>query len=754
MLRSPQIHGMNRIFSLLLLSALMSLCILQKSGAHNRYMFTETFIDGSGATPPSRWETAALPGDASGAVWRFDNPMGRNLPFPMVAPVAMFDAGFLPAGTGHAEVSLQLRQSFELMRDWTNSFMLMFDHSLEIDADVEVRVEVSPDGSTWREAISWSDETIAMQREIVDISSLLSGANIGYIRFTWSGPVDGDGYWAFDNVRVFAAWDIDAGLMQINSPVMPLDAGVHDLEVVIGNFGVQPISEATIRWGLDGGSEEEFYWNEPDDPLLFGESRSIPLGPIPITEPVLLNVWLDLPGDENPDNDNISIELRPRMDGSQPYIIGGPNPDFSNFEEAVLALSQSGISAPVTFHVVEGLYAERVEIGAINGASSINTISFLSHPDNNNLPRLSISIQQQAVLNIQGSSYLRFEGIDFSGQWGVEVEGQAANLTFSNCQFSANEVAMLIRGGSSNVRIENSEFHDATLLLGAGETEPGHSPVQGLYLVGNRFLNAQSRAIHIQDISDVEIASNVFEGVKFGLAVERGSDLDVYNNRLFIDADFHSENAGLRLNQTESARVFNNFISSQGPAISTGIRLEQTTNTGVYYNSVHMANVDVTADSKALRIDAGNSGLDVRNNIFSIEEQGYPVYVDGPLGGVTLNHNNYYHPRGRIGWLQNAVHNSLADWQGVVAPQDAQSLAVKPFFTSLTAPEIGQSVLFGAADPDLPMAITHDIEGDLRGNPTIGAREFDACGDDAGINGFVSPSAVVSGGGEDIVVML
>jgi len=60
------------------------------------------------------------------------------------------------------------------------------------------------------------------------------------------------------------------------------------------------------------------------------------------------------------------------------YTIGGSNPDFATFTDAVAVLNAAGISCPVVFNVRDGEYNEQFVINDIAGSSEVNTVTFQS----------------------------------------------------------------------------------------------------------------------------------------------------------------------------------------------------------------------------------------------------------------------------------------------------------------------------------------------------------------------------------------
>ena len=69
----------------------------------------------------------------------------------------------------------------------------------------------------------------------------------------------------------------------------------------------------------------------------------------------------------------LPVMLHAQLSGS--YTIG-PTGNYSTFNAAVNALTSQGIAGAVTFLAEPGTYDEHISLGAINGASAENTITF------------------------------------------------------------------------------------------------------------------------------------------------------------------------------------------------------------------------------------------------------------------------------------------------------------------------------------------------------------------------------------------
>jgi hypothetical protein len=93
--------------------------------------------------------------------------------------------------------------------------------------------------------------------------------------------------------------------------------------------------------------------------------------------------------------------------------IGGPGADYPSFSEALEALIYCGVGGPVVMEVNDGTYTEKLEIPPISGASSTNTITFISASNNSSNVTLTYPASSSPIDNytvfLNGADYIRFE---------------------------------------------------------------------------------------------------------------------------------------------------------------------------------------------------------------------------------------------------------------------------------------------------------------------------------------------------------
>ena len=97
------------------------------------------------------------------------------------------------------------------------------------------------------------------------------------------------------------------------------------------------------------------------------------------------------------------------------YTIGDGG-DYATFTDAVLALNTYGITGPVTFDALDGIYEESIAIGPIAGTSIDNTITFKSQSDNADnvvIQYMSTSSSNNWLVKLDNSDYNNYPYLYF-----------------------------------------------------------------------------------------------------------------------------------------------------------------------------------------------------------------------------------------------------------------------------------------------------------------------------------------------------
>jgi len=710
-------------------------------GKAQMYILNEDFNTANGTTPPENWNNITQTGTPTD-LWHFDNPGSQTINFPITEPFAIFDAAAISDNVQAETVILETR-SFDA--SVSNFILLQFDHYFNPGNNATAKLSAF-DGENWVEISSWNTATPNSKPEIIDISTAVGGITNARLRFSWEG--NGTGLWALDNIRILAPLPIDAGLTKLNSPQMPFASGEHAVSVTLSNFGYQNLTNTTINWRVNGEIMPAYNWTGN---LSFTETQeNIQLGTYDFQEPVLLEIWQSNPNglsDLNPDNDSIVRMMRPSLCGD--YTIGGNNPDFETFGEAVDVLNFAGVSCPVTFKIRDGVYNEHIIIRDIPGSSELNTVTFESESADSSL--VTLTHENRPVIRLVKTDYISFNKIGFVGYRIMEIDQYSSFVNITNCYFEIGwEGAVIINSGSNNINIQNNSINSG------GQGILVYATTYEINIENNVFNDQVYQSIYINNPENINgyfiVKDNIINSYNSGIEIFNSTRLKIFNNRInFERADAHILGHGINIENCDSLQVFNNFITSNSIYQSSGISVNNTQNSLFNFNSIAINN-GKNYDNKGISINDLRTS-EIKNNIFYLKNDGYPVFISNQNQPLALDFNNYFSGKGFIGSFNDSTFKDLNDWVSHTG-QDHNSLSTPPFYTSISDLTPNQIVLNDAGTP-IPN-ISTDITGNTRDplNPDIGAKEFTPCNVDAGINLISQPTNPVPSGENDIKVIL
>ncbi|WP_017732247.1 PKD domain-containing protein [Nafulsella turpanensis] len=448
------------------------------------------------------------------------------------------------------------------------------------------------------------------------------------------------------------------------------------------------------------------------------------------------------------------------------YTIGGEDPDFSSFAEAVEAISNSGgIEDSIILQVRPGEYSEQINIPnygqeariIIEGESGDRTDVVLKYPEGDVLE------PEGDVLVLDGTSNLIFRNMTVDS--GIRIEG-GSDLLFEN---------NIIHGGINASEVRQDTYRnnlfvgEGITIRGPGHVEQGGNPRfltnLGLLIQENTF-NVRSTAIDLFAEKDVVISGNIINieqddegGGVTAISVDQSLDIkEIINNSIisnhlnstgisvtgsFFAGDLPQEisrnrivlekgGTGINFNfdpgasSTAPALVANNMVSIHATNGGTGIAVNTPSgDMNFFHNSVNLYGSN--ADSKVVALDFDSeepANVRFNNNIFSSSADGYVMvgaFSTGAEGVITSDFNNLFTTGETLAvWDENTVSN-LDEWQAL-SGLDQHSLAVDPKFLSDVNLIPANSALAGAGTGLGEVQV--DFFGHQRSYPpTIGAVE-------------------------------
>jgi gliding motility-associated-like protein len=748
------------------------------------YILNEDFNGASGTTPPVGWNNIIIVGDANDK-WHFDNPGNRVLNYPIIDPFAIFDSDSTSANGQPEEVVLET-PLFDA--SISNYILLHFAQTFDPGTGGTAKIEAF-DGTGWTEVTTYSAATSNPSIEMVDLSAITGGVTNARLRFIWTG--NGSGFWAIDNIRIYASLPLDGGIVSLDSPVSPVTPGLHNVGITLGNFGYNTLTTTKIDWTANGIAQPPHTWNGS---IGFGhEQTGVIIGTYNFQDPVLIKVWQSDPNggiDLNPYNDTVTKFLVSPLNG--PYTIGGTDPDFDSFSQVADVLNIAGITGPVTFFVRNGIYYDEFILRDIQGTSAMNTITFRSESGDSTLAILKIipgASRYESLIYLDGTQYINFRQLGlYTGSSSYAnnalLLNGADNITIEGCHFEVrnqSDLGIGIRAGCQNIGIQQNRFECVSSRAGAiniseaqtsginilgniinGASEWGYytikigGNVKNINLIGNQIEGCYS-AVYISNSDSLQIQGNVINNSNYGVFVDNVcSNIDISGNRL-TNIKSHPNvpdgTGGIILNNSLKTKLYNNFIHTSGDGPIMGISLEHATLCQVCFNSINITNDEGQGKSNGIKL-TGCSGVVVKNNISNVLYAGAPVYIGLNNTQLDFDHNDYYSSRQAIGYFNGILYTDLLSWVSSLG-MDENTLSVIPFYESATDLSINQVMLKNAGTSGT--GINFDIDNTPRNpvNPTIGAKEYPLlCNPDAGINTVTSPANPLNGGLQNVSVLL
>ncbi|HRZ49110.1 MAG TPA: GEVED domain-containing protein [Bacteroidales bacterium] len=569
----------------------------------------------------------------------------------------------------------------------------------------------------------------------------------------------------------------DAGVAQIVNPTGGVTAGMATGVIVkIKNFGSDTISSASIHWSIDGIVQAPFSFTG----ALLKDSFSVPIniGSMTLLAGLhTLKIWTANPNgqsDLNLANDTITSTIMAcpgQLAGT--YTIGGSNPDFSTFNDALVALQQCGVSAAVTFQVASGTYNGQITVLPVPGASAVNTITFTSSANDSTAVTLAHQASKPSdnfILKLDGAQYIQFIKIRFAPgdpihATAIQVVNGAKYNKIAGCYLvgktGSSDSQILIcsenPGNTGNLfegnRFENGSAAISLKGLSLSSLQSGsiirRNVLQGFYASG----------IKADYVEGLIIDSNVIISALANPGLKTGIDLNHFQGntrvtRNTINLTGSDQTLGIYLlngmvQTGQYGLIANNFITiPNGIAETSGIKVNASAAQKVLFNSLRIQGTTPIATS-GIYTTASSSDIVVLNN--NIESNFYPTLYEGASCSRS-DYNNLQSLSGMWGYITTS-HLSFTSLNAyrISAQKDTNSVAIAAGFLSGTDLHTTQLGLKGAAF-SVP-EVTIDIDGALRNMvaPTIGADELPDFANDLFTMQLLQPAGGCNLGAADTV---
>lgn len=490
---------------------------------------------------------------------------------------------------------------------------------------------------------------------------------------------------------------LSAGLMGfVNPSADSVYCSDLPLEVVLQNTGTTPLTSVILNVILNGATQVTQEWTGN---LLPGQNIQLNLGLLPILplESNSLSVFCNAPNNTSdqflPDDTLRYENLYAGLSGT--YRIGGTNPDFNNFTNAVEAIQRGGLCGSTTFLVRDGTYSEQIQLNAIKGSSPQNWLTFVGESGDSSLAVLSApaSINIAFTLRMQDCRFVKFKSLKIkqlsnTNNTAAVFVAFGSDLIFENC---------LIEGhyGNSTVSSEYalSAFPDSNLTIRncriwsakAGASLVGTGPIKyNLFFENNWVAGASDDGLNLQKWRNVRVHGNRFEAASssslysiYGLNL---NNYDICNNQISITGV--QGTAGIYLINcgnvgVDHSLVTNNAISMNlgvsNIAVSRGMWIINCDSIRVLHNSIRLNSDDL--DNLAFEIQQ-TGGAYIANNIFANTGLGLGFHTFGS-DDSQFDYNVYFTNGPLLGY-------GITDLSGLQALTggDQHSVVANPMWTN------------------------------------------------------------------------
>ena len=466
----------------------------------------------------------------------------------------------------------------------------------------------------------------------------------------------------------------DAGINGINDPISPVTQGIQEVKVILQNQGSGNLSSAIINWKVNGTLQKPYAWTGN---LAVRENEEVGIGSFDFKSgKSSIQAWTSKPNglDEcNLYNDSTFSELAGALCGT--YTVGGSGADFATFSEAVSVLNTAGISCPVIFKVRNGMYNEQFVIKAIQGSSPTNTVTFQSESGDSTKVVVQYGGWPNITVQLKNAGYINFRGIGINGYQGLIFAERTHHINVEHCNLMGDNQVLGINTGSHDIKISSSVLFGAEYAISLDNAKD----IQ----IWDNVLNEQTgRAIYGSSSRNIVIEENRFNKIQTGVVLHYCINSVIRNNRFNILTQPGRENTGVYLSYSDSLSACNNYINTVGNTPGIGMKMDNSSHTGIYFNSLNIANTDIGQQSQGLWMQTGDQN-NIKNNIFNIKTVGTPVLIMPGTTGFSLDYNDYYSPSGLIGQYADINYKDLQVWRQTTG-QDSHSLSENPFYTSIT----------------------------------------------------------------------
>ncbi len=377
------------------------------------------------------------------------------------------------------------------------------------------------------------------------------------------------------------------------------------------------------------------------------------------------------------------------------FTVGDTSSDYLSLMAAIDDLSANGVCGPVVLNLRSGTYEEKPVVPAINGVSSINTITIQSEvQDSSDVVFESINTNSENyVFQLKEASFVILQHLTLrtlstgSNMIVLSLKDRVSNCAFRHLEISSqstggNDSKALIsslRSVTSDIHIEHCHFVEGGFQIQMECVTNGTGDCETILIENNIFSGNSGTSIFTENFNGLTIRDNEFSGTKGKVIHVSDATSGIVVERNKIEVDGFSPQAielqDVRMSEMDPAIVKNNFVRST----ADGIFLRRSHFCRVVHNNVY------TTGSSAALVAGGSTQEDNQfiNNVVHAGTDGgrcFNFYGNADLAEITLEQNCYYN-EDRVIFLVSNVEYTLEEWQEDF-DKDLSSFMANPKFAS------------------------------------------------------------------------
>ena len=428
--------------------------------------------------------------------------------------------------------------------------------------------------------------------------------------------------------------------------------------------------------------------------------------------------------------------------------------NFNKLSSALAAVTSCGITGPVTFTLAPYTHLGGLNLGMLNGASAVNTVTFQG-PTTGTATLQGVGGQFAAVV-LNGTAHLTLRNLRIVHPTasGIIMTAGANNITITENLILADTTAI----GSTVAGIASSA--NLTSVAGYGNNANNititNNVIKGGYY-GVRFNGTSTTSFNTGiTISGNQISKSYYYGTYFyymgGLTLHDNEVRNLRNTINYGHYLYYVANVNIQRNEsyTSYAGITMGYLNNQLKPASNSIMANNmaaaTTSYGAYlpyprhldayHNTFSGSSYGIyLLSSTTATLTARN--LNLRNNIF--RGGTYAYFQSGLVDTIVLDYNLYNSSSPATFVNYGTAHASLAAWKIAHPTLNANSTDNLAVFAAANDLRV---VSNGPNNLGTPIAsVATDIDGDVRSSttPDIGADEFTPLANDLQVTALLVP---------------